>query len=66
MSVYIVSAKRTAIGSFLGKLSKLRAPELGAIAIRSALASISLNSSHVDEVILGNVCQAGVGQNPAR
>ena len=66
MSVYIVAAKRTAIGSFLGKLSKFKAPELGGIAIRSALSSINLSSSLVDEVIMGNVCQAMVGQNPAR
>ena len=42
MSVYIIAAKRTPIGSFLGKLSNIKAPELGSIAIRSALASIKL------------------------
>lgn len=56
MSVYIVAAKRTPIGSFLGKLSKIKGPELGSIAIKSALASINMESSEVDEVILGNVC----------
>ena len=45
MSVYIVATKRTAIGSFLGKLSKFKATELGGIAIRSALSSINLSSS---------------------
>ena len=61
---YIVSAKRTPVGSFLGKLSKIKAPELGSIAIKEALKSI--NVSEVDEIFMGNVCQAGLGQNPAR
>ena len=45
MSVFIVAAKRTAIGSFMGKLSKFKAPELGGVAIRAALASINLTGS---------------------
>lgn len=64
--VYIVAAKRTAIGTFLGKASHLQAPELGGIAIKGALDSIKLNPKEVDEVILGNVLSAGVGQAPAR
>ena len=58
-TVYIVAGKRTPIGSFLGKLSKLKGPELASIAIQSALSSIKLNASEVNEVILGNVCSAG-------
>lgn len=64
--VAIVSATRTPVGNFLGTLSTVSAVELGAIAIKAALASISLNASDVDEVILGQVLTAGVGQNPAR
>lgn len=63
---YIVAAKRTPMGSFLGKMSKIKATELGSLAIKSALSSINLSGSEVNEVIMGNVCQAGLGQNPAR
>lgn len=63
---YIVAAKRTPIGAFLGKLSHLSATDLGAISVKAALESIKLDPSKVDEVILGNVCPAGVGQAPAR
>lgn len=63
---YIVAAKRTPIGSFLGKLSKLSAVELGGIAVKAAIDSIKLNPTSIDEVILGNVVSAGVGQAPAR
>lgn len=64
--VVIVSAVRTAIGSFMGSLASLSAPELGAIVITEALKRAGLDKSEVDEVILGNVLQAGLGQNPAR
>jgi acetyl-CoA C-acetyltransferase len=62
----IVGAARTPIGKFLGGLSPLRAPELGAIAIRAALERSKVPASDIDEVIMGNVVQAGVGQAPAR
>ena len=62
----IVSAARTPIGKFLGGLSALQAPELGAIAIRAALQRAKIDPADVEEVILGNVIQGGVGQAPAR
>ncbi len=64
--VVIVSAVRTPIGSFMGALSTVTAPQLGAAAIKGALEKINLDASKVDEVIMGNVVQAGVGQAPAR
>jgi len=64
--VYIVSAARTPIGSFLGTLSSVRAPELGAVAIRGALARAKLGPDVVEQVFMGNVLSAGVGQAPAR
>lgn len=64
--VVIVSAARTPIGSFMGSLSTVSAPQLGAAAIKGALAKINLDPNLVDEVIMGNVIQAGVGQAPAR
>ncbi|WP_094603123.1 Acetyl-CoA acetyltransferase [Sporomusa silvacetica DSM 10669] len=64
--VVIVSAVRTAIGSFNGSLKPFSAPELGAIAISAALQKVNLPKDSVDEVIMGNVLQAGLGQNPAR
>jgi acetyl-CoA C-acetyltransferase len=64
--VVIVSAIRTPIGSFLGALSTIPAPKLGAIAIKGALKKINLNPDMVDEVLMGNVVQAGTGQAPAR
>ena len=64
--VVIVSAARTPIGSFLGGLSTVSAPKLGAIAIKGALEKINLNPELVDEVLMGNVVQAGTGQAPAR
>ncbi len=64
--VVIVSMARTPIGSFLGGLSSMNAPELGAIAIKAALEKIHLKPELVDEVLMGNVLQAGVGQAPAR
>ncbi|WP_370213807.1 acetyl-CoA C-acyltransferase [Mesoflavibacter profundi] len=64
--VVIVSAARTPIGSFLGALSTVSAPKLGAIAIKGALEKINLKPELVQEVLMGNVVQAGVGQAPAR
>jgi acetyl-CoA C-acetyltransferase len=64
--VVIVGAARTPIGSFLGSLSSLPAPRLGAVAIRAALARSGVDASEVDEVVMGHVLQAGVGQAPAR
>lgn len=64
--VVIVSAARTPIGSFLGSLSTIPAPKLGAIAIQGALNKIKLDSSLVEEVFMGHVVQAGAGQAPAR
>ena len=64
--VVIVSAVRTPIGSFMGALSTVTAPQLGAVAIKGALSKINLDPKLVDEVLMGNVVQAGVGQAPAR
>ena len=64
--VVIVSAVRTPIGSFMGALSTVPAPMLGAAAIKGALEKINLDGNMVDEVLMGNVVQAGVGQAPAR
>ena len=64
--VVIVSAVRTPIGSFMGALSTVSAPLLGATAIKGALNKINLDPNLVDEIIMGNVVQAGVGQAPAR
>jgi acetyl-CoA C-acetyltransferase len=64
--VVIVAAARTPIGSFMGTLSTVTAPQLGAIAIKGALEKINLDVNLVDEVLMGNVIQAGVGQAPAR
>lgn len=65
-SVYVVAAKRTPIASFLGPLAALSAPQLGAAAIRAALAQAKLPAEAVGEVFMGNVLTAGVGQSPAR
>ncbi|MEM9679841.1 MAG: acetyl-CoA C-acyltransferase [Bacteroidota bacterium] len=65
-NVVIVSAVRTPIGSFLGALSTIPAPQLGATAIKGALGKINLDPNMVDEVLMGNVVQAGTGQAPAR
>ena len=64
--VVIVSAVRTPIGSFMGALSGIPAPKLGAAAIKGAMDAIGLNPVLVDEVIMGHVVQAGCGQAPAR
>ncbi|MFO7639370.1 MAG: acetyl-CoA C-acetyltransferase [bacterium] len=62
----ILGAARTPVGRFLGGLASLRAPELGAIAIREALKRSGADPADVDGVIMGNVCPAGIGQAPAR
>jgi len=64
--VVIVSAVRTPIGSFLGTLSNIPATKLGAIAIKGALDKINIDVNLIDEVFMGNVVQAGVGQAPAK
>ncbi|NRA94200.1 MAG: acetyl-CoA C-acyltransferase, partial [Psychroserpens sp.] len=64
--VVIVSAARTPIGSFLGAFSTVPAPRLGAVAIKGALDKINLKPELVEEVLMGNVVQAGTGQAPAR
>ncbi|WP_422859529.1 acetyl-CoA C-acyltransferase [Flagellimonas sp. S174] len=64
--VVIVSAVRTPIGSFMGSLSIVPAPKLGAVAIKGALEKIGLDPEKVEEVLMGNVVQAGTGQAPAR
>ena len=64
--VYIISAVRTPIGSFMGGLSTLSATKLGAAAIKGALEKSSIDGNLIDEVFMGNVLQAGVGQAPAR
>jgi acetyl-CoA C-acetyltransferase len=65
-TVYILSAVRTPIGSFMGVFSGVPATQLGATAIRGALQKAQLDPALVDEVFMGNVLQAGVGQAPAR
>ncbi|MGH9940475.1 MAG: acetyl-CoA C-acetyltransferase [Blastocatellia bacterium] len=62
----IISATRTAIGKFQGALKQFTAPQLGSIAARAAVERAGLDPSQIDEVIMGCVLQAGLGQNPAR
>ena len=62
----IVGAKRTPIGSFMGSISNLSAPHLGTVAATAALASAEVNPTEVEEVYMGAVLQAGMGQAPAR
>lgn len=64
--VVIAAAKRTPIGKFMGGLATVPAPRLGAVAIQGALAAANLTPDRVEEVFMGNVLQAGVGQAPAR
>ncbi len=64
--VVIVSAVRTAIGSFQGALKDIPATTLGSIVIKEALSRAGVAGEQVDEVIMGNVLSAGLGQNPAR
>lgn len=65
-NVVIVAVARTPIGSFMGSLSSVSASKLGAIAIKGAMDKIQLDPASVNEVLMGNVVQAGVGQAPAR
>jgi acetyl-CoA C-acetyltransferase len=62
----ILAAVRTPIGKYLGGLADVPAPELGAIVLREAMGRANVQPNRVDEVIVGNVLQAGLGQNPAR
>jgi acetyl-CoA C-acetyltransferase len=64
--VVIVSAVRTPIGSFMGALKDVSAVQLGTVAVEAAIIRAGLDKAEVDEVIMGNVLQAGLGQNPAR
>ncbi len=64
--IVILGAARTPIGSFLGTLSSLPAPRLGAVAIKAALEGAGVSAEQIQQVIMGNVLQAGVGQAPAR
>ena len=64
--IVITSAFRTPIGSFLGSLSEIKATKLGSIAIKKCLDHSNLNNDEVDMCFLGQVLQAGCGQNPAR
>lgn len=64
--VFIVSAKRTPIGSFLGSLSNFSASQLGSFVIKAILDETKINPDGIDEVIMGNVLSAGIGQAPAR
>ena len=65
-NLVILSAARTPVGSFLGKLSSLSAPALGSVAIKAALARAGVAPGEVEQVVFGNVLQAGIGQAPAR
>ena len=65
-NIVIVSAKRTPMGSFQGDLSSFKAPELGSIVVKKNLEETRLNSKEIDEVIIGCVLPAGLGQAPAR
>lgn len=64
--VFIMAAKRTPVGGFLGSLAGLTAPQLGAAAIQKAYESIQLSPEQIDSVYMGNVLSAGLGQSPAR
>ncbi len=64
--VVLAGACRTAIGKFQGALTSLTAPQIGAVAVREAVRRSGVKPSDIQEVILGNVLQAGIGQNPAR
>lgn len=66
MAAYIVSGKRSATGRFNGSLASLSAIELGSIVIKGLINDFNIDANYVDEVIMGNVIQAGLGQNPAR
>src|SRR5262245_35773810 len=63
---FLLSAVRTPIGKYLGGLAELAAPQLGALVVAETLRRAKASPPQIDEVVLGNVIQAGVGQNPAR
>src|SRR5438034_2036881 len=63
---FLLAAARTPIGKYLGALAEVPAPQLGAYAVAEAVKRVKAPAAQVDEVILGNVIQAGLGQNPAR
>ncbi len=65
-TVYIVSAKRTPVGRFQGVFKNYSAPKLGAIAVKAAIEASGISNTHIDEIIMGQVLTAGVGQAPAR
>src|SRR5262249_27399810 len=64
--VVIISAVRTPVGKFQGALKSMTAPQLGALVVRAAVQRAGLAPEQIDEVIMGNVVSAGLGQNPAR
>src|SRR5215813_4657194 len=64
--VVIISGVRTAVGKFQGSLADFSAPQLGAMVVREAVKRANIDAKQVDECIMGNVLQAGLGQNPAR
>jgi acetyl-CoA C-acetyltransferase len=64
--VVIVGAARTPVGAFLGSLASVTGPKLGAVAIKAALERAGVSPDQVNEVVMGCVLQAGVGQAPAR
>lgn len=66
MGTVILSAVRTPIGAFMGSLSSMSAPQLGAVAIKSAVEKAGVDVNDIEEVIMGNVLTAGIGQAPAR
>ena len=65
-SIVILSHSRTPVGSFLGKLSHMSAPQLGSLAIKDSIGKLSNPNLKVDDVIMGNVLSGGLGQAPAR
>src|SRR5215468_4060607 len=64
--IVIISAVRTPVGKFQGALKSMTAPQLGALVVRAAVERAGLGPERIDEVIMGNVVSAGLGQNPAR
>src|SRR5437667_9369475 len=64
--IVIISAVRTPVGKFQGALKTMTAPQLGALVVKTAVERAGLDPKQVDEVIMGNVVSAGLGQNPAR
>ena len=65
-TVYIVGASRTPIGSINGSLASVSAPQLGITAVKHALERSGVKAEQVEEIYMGNIVQAGVGQSPAR